>query len=353
MSQFHNSQYRDLLPGVPSVESPFFDAIFASEPQHVQQIATELRNDGYAVIDFPEAEFDQISKDIKDSLTPLFDAGTWDSFMAGDVAHLRIQDAWETDENVRRIATNQGIIDLLSKLYGAQAWPFQTLNFPIGSQQMMHSDVVHFHSAPERFMCGVWVALEDVTLENGPLFYYPGSHRLPIYTNEHIGVCVSKMTEMPTQAIYEPMWKALVHAHRLEPKRFLAKKGQALIWAANLLHGGSPHLNRQASRWSQVTHYFFEGCAYYTPLNSDPFYGRTEFRELKNIQTGKIMRHRYAGCDIPDDFIQASLEGHVDFDAIAYLQANPDVAQAGTDALEHYLRFGRAEKRRLRPFLGA
>jgi ectoine hydroxylase-related dioxygenase (phytanoyl-CoA dioxygenase family) len=28
-------------------------------------------------------------------------------------------------------------------------------------------------------MCGVWVALEDVDAGNGPLFYYPGSQRLP------------------------------------------------------------------------------------------------------------------------------------------------------------------------------
>ena len=30
-------------------------------------------------------------------------------------------------------------------------------------------------------MCGVWVALEDITEDNGPLHYYPGSHRLPDY----------------------------------------------------------------------------------------------------------------------------------------------------------------------------
>jgi ectoine hydroxylase-related dioxygenase (phytanoyl-CoA dioxygenase family) len=37
-------------------------------------------------------------------------------------------------------------------------------------------------------MVGVWVALEDIDSSNGPLIYYPGSHRLPIFTNEHLGI---------------------------------------------------------------------------------------------------------------------------------------------------------------------
>jgi hypothetical protein len=41
-----------------------------------------------------------------------------------------------------------------------------------------------------------------------------------------------------------------------------------VIWAANLLHGGSLQRNKQRSRHSQVTHYFFEGCKYYTPILS-------------------------------------------------------------------------------------
>ena len=56
---------------------------------------------------------------------------------------------------------NTGILSLFSTLYGRRAWPFQTLNFPVGTQQHYHSDSVHFSSVPERFMCGVWVDLED------------------------------------------------------------------------------------------------------------------------------------------------------------------------------------------------
>ena len=34
------------------------------------------------------------------------------------------------------------------------------------------------------------------------------------------------------------------------------KRGQALIWAANLLHGGDPIGDPQSTRYSQVTHHY-------------------------------------------------------------------------------------------------
>ncbi len=42
------------------------------------------------------------------------------------------------------------------------------------------------------------------------------------------------------------------------------KQGQALIWYANLLHGGAAQTDLSRSRHSQVTHYYFENCTYYT-----------------------------------------------------------------------------------------
>ena len=48
---------------------------------------------------------------------------------------------------------------------------------------------------PPGFMCGVWVALEDMDMDNGPLVYYPGSHRLPEVTMQELGLrCQTRTT---------------------------------------------------------------------------------------------------------------------------------------------------------------
>lgn len=155
-------------------------------------------------------------------------------------------------------------------------------------------------------MCGVWVALEDIDAENGPLVYYPGSHRWPIYTNEHIGVNATTLTSTyEAYPRYEVMWRALIEANGATPQRFFARKGQALIWAANLLHGGDVHRDKSRTRWSQVTHYYFDGCAYQTPLLSDPYYGRIFFREPFDISSGVGRKNVVSGLAVPDTFISS------------------------------------------------
>ena len=347
-SDFHNP-----LPGVPHVESPFFDSILTSElsqvPQDWRRAAEDLHRDGFAVIDFPDPEFPLRAKAIKAALQSKFDWHQWQSDGYARGEGLRVQDAWLFDENVKSLATNSTVLQLLSALYGRRAWPFQTLNFPVGTQQHYHTDSVHFSSVPERFMCGAWVALEDVDMDSGPLVYYPGSHKWPIYVNEHLGVGGGRGN-------YERLWRDLVAQSGVQPAYFMPRKGQALIWAANLLHGGSRQSDPRKTRWSQVTHYYFEGCAYYTPLLSDPFAGRIHFREMKNVGTGQLVHNTYCGTEIPADFIHdvsaragtaASLPA--EFDPQLYLDANPDVAKAGADARQHYMEFGFRENRKLRP----
>ena len=341
------------LPGVPLVESPFFEELLATAdlPAETQRIARDLHRDGFAVFDFPEQDFTHLAGQIIDQLGPSM---AIDAFRAGGANGLRLQDAWQQCAAVRSLAANKAVKALLGDLYGRPAFPFQTLNFPFGSQQHAHTDSVHFSAMPERFMCGVWVALEDIHPDAGPLIYYPGSHRLPIYVNEHIGHCAATAPSRANQADFAPLWRALIHTHRLEQVEFTPRRGQALIWAANLLHGGSDHRDRNRTRWSQVTHYFFEDCAYYTPLESDPAFGRIFFRNVTDIATGQPVPNRYLGHDVPADYIEATKRPPAatlpeDFDAQLYLLANPDVAAAGVDAGEHYLVHGSRENRPLRP----
>jgi hypothetical protein len=293
------AKLRAILPGIPLVESPFFEEIAAAsnfDPE-TSRIARELNEKGFAVFRFPDEELDDRATRIKQNLAPRFDFASW---RAGAWKHhgMRVQDAWSSDPDVRALAVNPRVVKILSDIFGRKAWPFQTLNFPVGSQQHFHSDSVHFSSIPERFMCGVWVALEDVSEGAGPLEYYPGSHKWPIIYNDQIGVRVTRSNRLISQEIYHNVWEALVAKAEIAPQLFFPRKGDAIIWAANLLHGGSRQSNPNATRWSQVTHYFFEDCCYFTPMHSDVFIGKLQVRDLTDIVTG---------AKVPNIYIDAKL----------------------------------------------
>ncbi|ARF86434.1 phytanoyl-CoA dioxygenase family protein [Burkholderia cenocepacia] len=288
-----------LLPGIPLIESPLFDAEISQVEltPGEREIANALNRNGYAVIDFPDPELDVRIARIRERLAPLF-ADTGLSYDGVFYAVGRIQDAWINDPDVKAIATNIQMLDLLGRLYGRAAFPFQTLNFRVGTQQKLHTDAVHFSSIPQRFMCGVWVALEDIYPEAGPLQLVPGSHNWPMIDNATAGRRGFGVSSESAQLPYQEIWDAMVEAKGASIKTFEARKGQALIWCANLLHGGSPQVDPAMSRWSQVTHYFFDDCVYYTPAFSDEYLGRLQLRNLVSVVDGTRKRNSYLGEEI-------------------------------------------------------
>lgn len=362
---------RNSLPGIPPVESPLFPELSQRTDwdEETRRIGRDLFETGLAVFDFPDERFEERASGIKQRLAKNFDLPQWRNGGWKRGEGLRVQDAWREDADVRAIACNKRVMDILSLVYDRRAWPFQTLNFPVGTQQHYHSDSIHFSSVPERFMCGVWVALEDVPADAGPLVYYPGSHKWPIIYNEMIEFCAGDVGEKkPTQEIYEQAWEAMVRATKVEPQYFLPKKGQAAIWSANLLHGGSEHKNPERTRWSQVTHYFFDECAYITPMMSDPFIGRLMVRQLVDISTGRPVENRYAGKSLSTRMAEVRAKDALaanaprrpaaavakvdesaplpaDFDPARYLALHQDVKAAGVDAATHYRHWGRKEGR--------
>lgn len=359
-------QPREVFPGLPHIESPLFRE-FLQELDLTpgeREAATQLHERGFAVIDFPDAQIDERIERIKERLAPQFDVDVLDpDSRKTDGAILRVQDAWQLDDDVRAIAANNQVLTLLSKLYGRKAFPFQTLNFPVGTQQHLHSDSIHFSSVPERFMCGVWLAMEDVHRDAGPLTYLPGSHKWPILSNAMIGRRGFGTQSQFAQVPFETAWQALVRASGVQQEVFLAKKGQALIWAANLLHGGSVQHDPKLTRWSQVTHYYFEDCIYYTPAFSDESLGALDLRTIVDVETGHVRPHSYFNEPLcprqPADTFLAMIARQArsrfnrtglpaDFDPQTYYRLNPDVEAAKMDAAFHYKKHGRTEGRRYR-----
>jgi hypothetical protein len=285
-------QLRLEAPG-PWVESPFFAAELERRrlAQVDRDLAVRYHQDGYIMLPglIDTGTCDRIREEIAPLFLPPFEMGRSES---------RVPDAWKYSPAARALATHPRITSLLSLLYGRRPLPFQTLHFSVGSQQRAHSDSIHFSCLPARYMCGVWVALEDIDASGGPLFYYPGSHRLPELDYQDLGLKVDGLYG-PSYEAYEDLMESLMVNVGLEQHKLVVSRGDALVWSSNLVHGGSPILRAGASRWSQVTHYFFEGCIYYTPMLSNRVTGELALRNtMVDIATEKLLVHSYNGAKI-------------------------------------------------------
>jgi hypothetical protein len=61
------------------------------------------------------------------------------------------------------------------------------------------------------------------------------------------------------------------------------------------LHGGSRQTDPTLTRWSQVTHYFFDDCIYYTPAFSDEAIGQLALRNLVSVSDQTPKPNTYLG----------------------------------------------------------
>jgi ectoine hydroxylase-related dioxygenase (phytanoyl-CoA dioxygenase family) len=194
----------------------------------------------------------------------------------------------------RRVLTDRRLLALLSDLLGNRAHFLQSIYFNTGSQQPPHSDYMYMGTDPPLQLCGIWIACEDVTPDSGPLVYYPGSHLLPSETvaeryDRRIPDLRRRLTEqraeledryanrqamtnesLPVCLLFDE-WTTEVHS-RLEQggyerTTFLAKRGDLLIWHANLVHGGSPVARPGATRRSLVAHYLTRSVRRYFDMN--------------------------------------------------------------------------------------
>lgn len=160
---------------------------------------------------------------------------------------------------------------LLSFLLGKPVIPFQSLSFIQGSEQRAHSDSIHMTTEPPGYLIATWTALEDCTPEGGPLFYYPGSHRLPYVTTADYPSGNTRFTIGDhSNRRYEDKIEALIEQHGLRKELFLARRGDVLIWHANLLHGGSAITRQGATRRSFVCHYYARDVICYHEMSQRP-----------------------------------------------------------------------------------
>jgi len=272
---FQSISSRDFA-GLPQGEIPWLDKEVKAEEIKTKLAATSFldetkstllawKENGYAILPkfFDEKTIDSINAEIERLL-----AENKIEFTLGN----KIMFANKVSPLIQGLTVKKELADILGFILGRKVIPFQTINFIEGSQQQAHSDSIHMTTYPLGYLVAIWVALEDIKEDAGPLSYYPGSHKLPYLLNDGYerGGNVFTVGADSNYLKYEEKIGEVVKEKKLPKKIFTAKKGDVLIWHANLIHGGEKITRPGATRKSMVVHYFAEDVIKYHEITERP-----------------------------------------------------------------------------------
>ena len=280
-SVFSPISFQD-FEGKHSTELPWIDQPDALEQmehrpgfeQFSKEIQAKIRQfivEGYLILEnlVPENETTALNEEV--------DRMLHDGKAGFNYTGRKIFNLFETSPLANeRFFRRQELLEIMAFLLGKKLIPFQTLNFRVGSEQRPHSDLIHMTTEPQGYLIAAWYALEPCTAENGPLLYYPGSHRLSfVSTSDYDSGNTRYLIGENSNARYEDKIAEVIATAGLKPQTFLANRGDVLIWHSNLIHGGSPITGKrtdgsEVTRKSMVCHYFAEDVICYHEMSNRP-----------------------------------------------------------------------------------
>ncbi len=155
-------------------------------------------------------------------------------------------------EGLRRLVYDPALAELAGRLVGADGmrlWHDQALfKEPYGNQTSFHRDTPYWSMTTRRTV-NFWFALDDATLENGCLWYLPGTQKLGDFTHVEIGTGMSDLIK-----VY-PQWRAI----RAVPTPVSA--GGLVIHNGMVAHGAGPNMTPGRRRAMTIA-YFPDGEVY-------------------------------------------------------------------------------------------
>lgn len=140
---------------------------------------------------------------------------------------------WQTDDDVKDLMLDKRIGKMMSDLTmekGIRIWHDQALfKRPFANPTAWHLDTP-FWSFSDREALSIWIALDDSTLENGCLYFIPGSFMFTDFDNIGIGKNMNGIFE-----VYPELAK-------IKPVSAPLRAGSCSIHNGLTIHGAGPNM---------------------------------------------------------------------------------------------------------------
>jgi hypothetical protein len=169
---------------------------------------------------------------------------------------------------LRRLALHPPLMALLQDLIGEEMMLHLCLTGWISTERNWHQDDYLNPGHVNSWYAAVWIALDTISPDSGPFEYIPGSHRWRLLRQTRVRGFLSAEEDRSrdpqtgvelwpklTESFVVPAIEAEIRERAVHPVRFLAEKGDVLIWHSRLMHRGSLAEKRFAPRKALITHY--------------------------------------------------------------------------------------------------
>lgn len=175
------------------------------------------------------------------------------------ISHWRVGEFYQSSKPAEALFRDARLARICGAILDTRAFPHFSLSFSKGSLQRLHQDTCVFHVWPRNALVGVWIAAEHIRPDSGPLEFYPGSHREPLFPAFDNYPQTQRRTAPPEVAAQYDNYVCEVAA-RYPKQVYLAQPGDALFWHGMLVHGGAPVESPGSTRRSMVIHYMPKGA---------------------------------------------------------------------------------------------
>ncbi len=232
----------------------------AAGDKQLEAIGTSMINDGFVLLPgvISGEECDAVVRDYGRFIDDLGDEVDRHKDASGRL--LRVVNFHLTSGAAAKVGSAPQLMRVLDFLFGEDASIYSSLYFEYGSQQPIHRDSPFFETFPRNLFFGVWIALEDISADAGPLMYVPGGHRFDCDPHAIYDKVAARLPDaLPDQLINESLEQYYGDVIRAAsdfemPTRAVLKKGDVAIWHPQLPHGGSPAVDPGMTRRSMVFH---------------------------------------------------------------------------------------------------
>jgi len=196
--------------------------------------------------------------------------------------------------------------DIHKQLLSGPSILWGSLSFEHGTEQAAHTDAPWFYVEPHGSMIGMWIALEDIKPESGPLFYIPQSHqdilkvddilvnspelenKVRLFREKNISASSRENWDLSTEVLDK--YSSELGEDLKNITTVCPKKGDVIFWHQWLVHGGSKVIDKTLTRNSIVSHWVSEDSKSFSAHDFSLNYGKLN---SKYEQKRSVMKSNY------------------------------------------------------------